>query len=278
MQLTVLVDNNTLTDRYFLAEPGLSFHIVTKGMRILFDAGYSDVLLRNAWKMGIDLSRLDTVVLSHSHLDHTWGLEPLFRLFNEAIIERGTVLRLELVAHPEVFLTRGIGNGPEIGQILRQEAVERFCTVHLTREPLWLTERLVFLGEIPRLHEFEKAPPVGVVRGPEGPKDCPCLDDSALAWVSERGLVIVTGCSHSGICNIVSHAREVCGEERIADIVGGLHLLDAPLERLERTARFLVDMGVERLHPCHCTGLRAKTFLAQSLDVEEVGVGLRLEY
>lgn len=278
MQLTVLVDNNTLIDRYFLAEPGLSFHIVAEGRQILFDAGYSDVFLRNAWKMGIDLLRLDAVVISHSHLDHTWGLEPLFRLFNEAAMERGMAPRPEFVAHPDVFLTRGIGHGPEIGQLLRQDAVERFCDLRLAREPFRLTERLVFLGEIPRLHEFENAPPVGAVRTPEGPETCLCLDDSALAWESERGLVIVTGCSHAGICNIVSHARNVCNEERVADIIGGLHLLDAPLERLEPTARFLADAGVKRLHPCHCTDLRAKTFLAQSLDVREVGVGLRLEY
>lgn len=278
MQLTVLVDNNTLIDRYFLAEPGLGFHILAEGRRILFDAGYSDVLLRNAWKMGIDLPRLDAVVISHSHLDHTWGLEPLFRLFNEAVMERGAAPRPEFVAHPDVFLPRGIDHGPEIGQLLRQEAVERFCDLRLTREPFRLTEHLVFLGEIPRLHEFENAPPVGAVRTPEGPEDCPCRDDSALAWKSERGLVIVTGCSHAGICNIVSHARNVCNEERVADIIGGMHLLDAPPERLERTARFLADAGVERLHPCHCTDLSAKMFLGRSLDVREVGVGLRLEY
>ena len=74
LSLSVLVDNNTLIDRYFLGEPGLSILIETGDRRILFDTGYSDAFIRNAETMGIDLLDLDYVVLSHGHLDHTWGL------------------------------------------------------------------------------------------------------------------------------------------------------------------------------------------------------------
>ena len=87
MKLTVLVDNNTLIDRYFLAEPGLSFLLEDSGTRVLFDIGYSDIFLKNARKMGLSLLDLNYVVLSHGHLDHSWGLEPLVRLFLEAGIE-----------------------------------------------------------------------------------------------------------------------------------------------------------------------------------------------
>ena len=108
MKLTVLVDNNTLIDRYFLAEPGLSFHIEADGQNLLFDVGYSDIFLRNAIKMGIDLSCVDTLVLSHSHLDHTWGLEPFIRFFAELEIEKRLSKRPSLVAHP-LCLTRLTG-------------------------------------------------------------------------------------------------------------------------------------------------------------------------
>ena len=79
MKLTVLVDNNTLIDRYFLAEPGLSFLIEDGDTVVLFDTGYSDIFLKNAWKIGLSLTNIDYLVLSHGHLDHTWGLEPLIK-------------------------------------------------------------------------------------------------------------------------------------------------------------------------------------------------------
>ena len=88
MELTVLVDNNTLIDRYFKAEPGLSLLIETQGTRVLFDTGYSDLFLTNAQKMNKDLSQLDFLVISHSHLDHTWGLDPFVRYLTERGIEQ----------------------------------------------------------------------------------------------------------------------------------------------------------------------------------------------
>ena len=88
MKLTVLVDNNTLIDRYFYGEPGISYFIADEDKRILFDVGYSDAFIKNAQKMNIDLLNTDFLVLSHGHLDHTWGLEPLIRLYTEAIIEK----------------------------------------------------------------------------------------------------------------------------------------------------------------------------------------------
>ena len=81
MKLTVLMDNNTLIDRYFLAEPGVSYLVEVDGKRILFDVGYSDAFITNARKLAIDLLDVDFVVLSHAHLDHTWGLIPLIRLY-----------------------------------------------------------------------------------------------------------------------------------------------------------------------------------------------------
>jgi 7,8-dihydropterin-6-yl-methyl-4-(beta-D-ribofuranosyl)aminobenzene 5'-phosphate synthase len=81
LELSVLVDNNTLIDRYFQGEPGVSYHLQDGGTNILFDAGYSDAFIRNAEKMGIHLLDIDVVVLSHGHLDHTWGLYHLIKLY-----------------------------------------------------------------------------------------------------------------------------------------------------------------------------------------------------
>jgi len=86
MKIHILVDNNTLIDRYFQGEPGVSYYIEDENMNILFDAGYSDVFIKNARKMQLDLYNIDTIVISHGHLDHTWGLVPLMRLQMEAVI------------------------------------------------------------------------------------------------------------------------------------------------------------------------------------------------
>ena len=87
MKLTVLVDNNTLIDRYFLAEPGVAYYIEIGATKILFDTGYSDIFLKNASRMGIDLLDIDILVLSHAHLDHTWGLQHLIQAFAERRFE-----------------------------------------------------------------------------------------------------------------------------------------------------------------------------------------------
>jgi len=278
MKLTVLLDNNTFIDRYFLGEPGVSYFLEADGKKILFDAGYSDAFIRNAQKMGIDLLDLDTIVLSHGHLDHTWGLAPLIQLYTEGIVEKRAVKRPRLVAHPHVFISRRLGDIPEIGAMLSAVKLAPFFELQFSREPLQLTERLTFLGEIERVTSFERRRPIGsIVRsGVERPDVL--LDDSALVYQSEQGLVIITGCSHSGICNIVAYARKVTGEARVVDIIGGFHLLEPSEQQLQGTIDYLASVKPESVHACHCTDLKSKIALARSLSLKEVGVGLVLEY
>lgn len=278
MKLTVLVDNNTLIDRYFLAEPGVSYLIEDEDRKILFDVGYSDAFIINARKMSIDLLDVDDVVLSHGHLDHTWGLDPLIRLYLEGIIENLPFKRPRLIAHPLALSSRRIADLPEIGSLLSEEKLSGFFDVELSREPVKLTERLVFLGEIERRNSFEAQKPMGTIRDEEGERDDFIMDDSALAYRSDAGLVIITGCSHAGICNIVEHAKKICHEERIVDIIGGFHLLEPPPEQLEGTVRYMKSLRPGAVHACHCTDLNAKIALAEVVDLREVGAGLTLTY
>ncbi len=104
------------------------------------------------------------------------------------------------------------------------------------------------------------------------------LDDSALAFVTGEGLVIITGCSHAGICNIVEQAKTVCGNSRIIDIIGGLHLLKPPPARLKETGEYLRELQLKSLHACHCTSLASKITLAGYCPVQEVGTGMKLEW
>jgi 7,8-dihydropterin-6-yl-methyl-4-(beta-D-ribofuranosyl)aminobenzene 5'-phosphate synthase len=280
LSLTVLVDNNTLTDRYFSGEPGLSFMLETAGKKILFDTGYSDLFLANAEKMRIDLRNLDCVVLSHGHLDHSGGLVWLVRYITEAKIE-GMVHRVpDLVAHPCCFYPKEKLPLQNNGSILDEEEVRRQFPVNLSREPVWITEDLVFLGEIPRKFAFEHTDPgKRKICLPNGRMESDqLLDDSALAFRSGAGLVIITGCSHSGICNITEYARNICAESRVVDIIGGLHLLKPSEEQMQGTIDYLSEIGLAALHACHCTSLASKIALSGYCPVNETGVGMRLKW
>jgi 7,8-dihydropterin-6-yl-methyl-4-(beta-D-ribofuranosyl)aminobenzene 5'-phosphate synthase len=280
LTVTVLVDNNTLIDRYFLGEPGLSLFIEADGNRILFDTGYSEIFLRNAGRMGVDLLSLDYVIFSHGHLDHTGGFPHLLRHFTEASIEGKSRQLPELITHPFALYPRPKPPLPNIGSLISEEEIARHITVRTSRKQVWLNENLVYLGEIPRRFPFEDQDPGSrKIVMPNGNMEPDLLiDDSALAYRSEKGLVIVTGCSHTGIVNIVTYAREVCDEERVVDIIGGLHLQNAPQEKIEGTCTGLSGFALHALHCCHCTSLPATIALAACCPVRETGVGLSVTY
>jgi 7,8-dihydropterin-6-yl-methyl-4-(beta-D-ribofuranosyl)aminobenzene 5'-phosphate synthase len=279
LALTILVDNTTLTDRDFAGEPGLSFFIETARKRILFDTGLSDLFLANTTKMGICLEDLDFLVLSHGHIDHTGGLAPLIRHLDDATIDGRQPRVPELVAHPHCFWPKE-KNQKSNGSVVSEEEARLNFPLHLSDVPVWLTEDLVFLGEIPRNLAFEQGEAEArMVHCPDKtivPDTLP--DDTAFAFRSAKGLVIITGCSHAGICNITEQAREVCGDNRVAAIIGGLHLLNPRPQRLKMTGEYLRKIQPDTLYACHCTSLAAKIALAKYCTVQEAGVGTRLEW
>lgn len=280
VKITVLVDNTTLIDQYFLAEPGFSLYIEADGKKILFDTGYSGVFLHNANEMQISLHDLDYVVLSHGHSDHTWGLMDLIRYMTQKRIQKIPVIPPVLVAHPMVLASRSMKDLPEVGSLVSEDRASRHFQISLSREPVWLTENLVFLGEIERKHEFEKFDPKDrKIRAADGQEETDyILDDSSLVYRTRDGLVIITGCSHSGICNIIDQAIRVCDDSRIIDIIGGLHLFAEQKNQIRNTVEYLKKIRPKSLHACHCTSLSAKTALGQELLLEDVGVSLTLEY
>ena len=248
--------------------------------RSLFDTGYSDAFLANAGKMGISLRDLDYVVLSHGHLDHTGGLVHLVRHLTDAKINTLRHKVPDLIAHPRCFYPRPKSLLPNIGSLLDEAEIRRQFRVNLSDKPVWITGDLVFLGEIPRKFAFERMDPgKRTVILPDGRMEPDqLLDDSALAYRSDNGLVIITGCSHAGICTITEYAREVCGESRVEDIIGGLHLLSPEPERMKKTGEYLRDLHLTSLHACHCTSLSAKLALANYCPVQETGIGMTIAW
>ena len=269
MKLTVLVDNAAIIDRYFLAEPAVSYLLEDGGARILLDTGYSDVFLKNARAMGIDLSRVTDIVLSHGHNDHTGGLAAYFAAFPQT--------RVRLTACPGVFAPRRDDAGLSIGSPLTQEAACAQAEVRLSDEPVRLSEHVTFLGRIPRRTDFEARTPIGVRLDDDGQWTGDLLpDDSALALETAQGLFLLLGCSHSGVCNIVLQAQALFPGVPVRGLLGGMHLMRRDAQA-EKTVEFLRTLPLTALYPSHCTAFAVRAQMAQTLPVRDVGVGMTLE-
>lgn len=272
MRLRILVDNTTFIDQYYLGEPGLSFYLEADGKHYLLDTGYSDIILKNAAAMHINLKQIDTIVLSHGHNDHTRGLCYLKGLYQEKLAP------VSLLAHPQAFRRRR-DEELDIGLPVPETELVRHFQIRKETEPIWLSPRLVYLGEIERNHAFEQNARIGEIEiMPGGWQPDLVQDDTALVYKAKQGLIILTGCSHAGICNIVSQAIRVCKTEKIAAIVGGFHLLKAEEARLKATIACLQAYAPQAIYACHCTDFAAKLELAKQLPVYEAGVGMSLAW
>lgn len=267
MKTTVLVDNHTYIDQYYLGEPAVCYYIEIDGNRILFDTGYSDIFLTNAEKMKINLGDLTHIVFSHGHNDHTGGMKYL--------VEEFDLSSVELIAHP-LCLERKRYENEEIGAPFTADAFGNRCKLKTTNKPYKISENCIFLGEIPAKNNFENREVIGEYLEGDIWKDDLSMDDSAIACRTKDGIFIITGCSHSGICNITEYAKEVWKTDKIAGILGGFHLCK-PNRQLEKTLDYLKEENIEILYPCHCVSFKVRAKMDQVLNIQEVGVGLEIE-
>lgn len=259
MKITVLTDNHA--GSYFLAEHGLSLLIEQEEKNILFDTGHSDIFLSNAKKLGINIQeKVNIVVLSHGHWDHGNGLRHL--------------KDKPLISHPAIFMNRfrKTDNTP-VGLDISKDFLDNNFQVTLTSKPLQLSKHIFYLGEIPRLNNFEAQITPFV---DEFGNDDFVPDDSALAIIQDEKLIIISGCAHSGICNTCEYAKHVTGINTIKAVIGGFHLKFNNLQT-QKTIQYFKEQNVDKLMPSHCTELPALLAFHSVFKINQVKTGQQFE-
>ena len=234
---------------------------------LLFDTGLSpDAMVTNAGRLGVDLSQIQAVVLSHGHFDHAGGLAGLAG-------KRGT-RSLPMVVHPRIWTRRRLavpGREPdELPTLSKRALAGEGFTVIERREPSLLVDGCVLItGEVDRTTEFERGMPAAHQEwtGSAWQHDPLVLDDQALVvHVRGRGLVVLTGCGHAGVINIVRHAQRLTAVPALHALIGGLHLNGPAFEPIiGRTVDALTQLNPGLVVPGHCTGWRAQHALAAAM-------------
>jgi 7,8-dihydropterin-6-yl-methyl-4-(beta-D-ribofuranosyl)aminobenzene 5'-phosphate synthase len=263
LRLSVVVDDSASNNPRILAEHGLcillEIDLWDRGiMKLLLDTGAtSDGTLHNIDTMGIDLRQTDLIVISHGHYDHTGGLV--------GVLQRSGG-RTPVIAHPGICNPK-LKTRPFLKFIglpfTIQEAESAGATMLYSRSSVRLADGVFTTGEVARDTIFEKAE--GFVTLEEGIfKEDAIIDDQALVInVQDKGLVVISGCAHSGIVNTVHQAQRMSGVSEIYAIAGGFHLHDAGDERLDSTVDEFIKLDPKILRPCHCTGSKAICRLLQ---------------
>jgi len=254
MKISVLTENHA--GAYTIAEHGLSYLIEFDGQKILFDTGQSDMFLANAEKMNVSMENIDMIILSHGHFDHGNGLSHL----------SGSTL----ICHPGCFVKRYRNSDHVyIGLKNSRDELSWMFNLNISAEPEKISQRIFFLGEIPRLTDFESQSTSFIF---EDSAPDYVMDDSALALLLPAGLFVITGCGHAGIVNTLEHARKITGISKLSGIMGGFHLKEINHQTKE-TIRYLKENRIKHVLPSHCTELPALSAFYKNFGIKQVKTG-----
>jgi 7,8-dihydropterin-6-yl-methyl-4-(beta-D-ribofuranosyl)aminobenzene 5'-phosphate synthase len=210
-----------------------------------------EILLHNVDAMKIKLQNVGIIVLSHGHYDHTGGLMEALKQMKK---------RVPVIAHPSVF-------GPKLKTIPHLKFIGapcNSCQVQsvggvplLASNPVKIVGGIVTTGEVPRKTAFEKVKGFRTVHNRKFVDDLVLDDQSLVIDVENKGLVVVSGCAHSGIINTIKHAREITKNNKVHAVLGGFHLANADAKKIQATIDELKKSNPQFIGPCHCTGKKA---------------------
>ncbi|HBH29297.1 MAG: MBL fold metallo-hydrolase [Desulfofustis sp. PB-SRB1] len=254
--ITTLVENRTGEHKALKAEHGLSFFIQHNGMYLIFDTGQSDAFADNARLLNLDLTKVDTVILSHGHYDHGGGLRYLTDLTTSFTLHTGTgFFRQKYAVSGQAAAYLGVNFKTDF---LRSHAIphEELRAPHREIAP-----GVHLFSQFPRVHEDETINPRFMIFEDGDFKPDPFADEICLALDSSNGLIVLLGCAHPGMKNMLDHIRHTM-KQHIYAILGGTHLVEAADNGMESSFAYLRNNTIEVIAVSHCTGESALNRLA----------------
>ena len=256
--LTVLIEDSLekKDKKGLAAKHGLSVlvegEVNDASVRVLMDSGPSaEALLNNVDVLDVNLRKIDAVLLSHGHYDHTDGLMGALKSVGK---------RVPVLAHPEAFNLK-FSVDPKLrfnGSAFTVADVEGAGGIlFLSKGSVKIASNIMTTGEIERLTSYERVEGFWTIKNNRVVKDSMPDDQALVIDMKDKGLVVITGCAHAGVVNTVNYVRKITGTSRVYAVLGGFHLIDASEERIEATIRDLASFDPMFLGPCHCTGEKA---------------------
>jgi len=249
--ITTLVDNNAKEG--FQSEHGLSFWIEYGDRRVLFDTGQSDIIVKNAKLLDVNLAETNAIVLSHGHYDHTGGLSSVINVASKAKIYLHPAATEQKYSR-KVSGAKSIGMSDSVKEIIQNARCRE--RIIWTENPVEAVSGFFVSGPIPRVFDFEEVDNFFFTD-----KDCRSHDtfpdDQAVFFESLKGLVILLGCAHSGVVNTLDYISKLTGYSKIYAVIGGMHLLNASRIRIANTIEAFKKYEIQKIVPLHCTGQKA---------------------
>jgi len=263
--ITVVAEDSVLYESPYWGQHGVSFFLETyknnTKINILVDvAQNSEALLYNMNLLNIDPSSIDALVITHCHYDHTQGIVDILKAVGKKdipVIAHPDIFRLNFVVSPYLRHV-GVRNADS-----KEKIEEQGGTLFLTSDPFPIVPGLITTGEVTRQTDFEEVGiPLKTFTEDHRIVEDKMKDDIAvIANLKDQGMIIITGCSHAGIVNILKQSIKITSLNKFKAIMGGFHLIEAPIERINKTVESLSHLEIDLISAGHCTGFQAQVAL-----------------